>query len=122
MTEEIFGSLRITNSKTLEKCKQNGEYDKLIKEGYIYAEGCGRFKKEVCTCSKCRKQKTERKSKMNEKLTLETFLYELFRAEDTYEANEKIVIKFLEQIRDEIGNDISYCHIEDVFNNYLSKK
>lgn len=49
------GTLRITNPKTLEKWKVNGEYDKLIKEGYIYAKGCGRFRKFICSCSKCRK-------------------------------------------------------------------
>ena len=50
-----YGTLRITNTKTLEKWKVNGDYDKLIKEGYIYANGCGRFRKFVCNCSKCRK-------------------------------------------------------------------
>lgn len=57
MTTEInyAGTLRITNHKTLERWKANGEYQKLIDEGYIYASGCGRFKKELCTCSKCRK-------------------------------------------------------------------
>lgn len=49
------GTLRITNSKTLQKWKDNGKYDELINEGYIYAKGCGRFRVEVCNCSKCRK-------------------------------------------------------------------
>lgn len=51
----LWGSLRITNPKTLQKWKDNGEYDKLINEGYTYAKGCGRFRKEACKCSKCRK-------------------------------------------------------------------
>lgn len=51
-----WGSLRITNPKTLEKWKYNGEYDKLINEGYLYAKGCGRFRMFICTCSKCRKK------------------------------------------------------------------
>ena len=50
-----WGSLRITNPKTLEKWKVNGEYDKLINEGYLYSKGCGRFRMFICTCSKCRK-------------------------------------------------------------------
>jgi hypothetical protein len=49
------GTLRITNPKTLEKWKANGKYQKLIAEGYIYAQGCGRFRKNKCTCYKCRK-------------------------------------------------------------------
>jgi len=53
--EYFSGTLRITNPKTLERWKQNGEYQKLIDEGYIYAEGCGRFRMEICQCSKCRK-------------------------------------------------------------------
>lgn len=53
--EEYYGTLRITNPITLQKWKDNGEYQKLIDEGYIYASGCGRFKKEVCNCTKCKK-------------------------------------------------------------------
>lgn len=49
------GTLRITNPGTLQQWKDTGKYQKLIDEGYIYAEGCGRFKTEPCTCHKCRK-------------------------------------------------------------------
>jgi hypothetical protein len=52
---EVIGTLRITNSKTLQKWKDCGYYDKLINEGFIYAKGCGRFIKEKCNCSKCKK-------------------------------------------------------------------
>jgi hypothetical protein len=51
----MFGSLRITNPKTLEKWKEIGKYQELIDQGYNYAKGCGRFRTEICTCSKCRK-------------------------------------------------------------------
>ena len=50
------GTLRITNPQTLTRWKENGKYDKLITEGYIYAKGCGRFRTEICTCYKCRKK------------------------------------------------------------------
>jgi hypothetical protein len=53
---EYAGSLRITNPETLKQWKETGKYDKLIKEGYIYAIGCGRFRKEICTCSRCIKK------------------------------------------------------------------
>lgn len=52
-----YGVLRITNQKTLERWKANGKYQELIDSGYIYAEGCGRFRTEPCTCSKCRNKK-----------------------------------------------------------------
>ena len=52
---EFAGTLKITNTETLKKWKDNGEYQRLINDGYIYAMGCGRFRKEVCNCSKCRR-------------------------------------------------------------------
>lgn len=55
MDKPLAGVLRITNIKTLDKWKFNGKYQQLINEGFIYADGCGRFKKEICTCIKCRK-------------------------------------------------------------------
>lgn len=57
MEKEIYycGVLRITNPLTLEKWKASGEYQKLINKGFIYAPGCGRFRKHICTCNKCRK-------------------------------------------------------------------
>lgn len=59
MEKEVYywGTLRITNPQTLQRWKDNGEYKKLTDQGYIYGSGCGRFKKEICTCSKCRKLK-----------------------------------------------------------------
>lgn len=54
---EYFGVLRITNPKTLQRWKDNGQYQTLIHKGYIYAEGCGRFRMSICTCYKCRKSK-----------------------------------------------------------------
>ena len=53
-----WGSLRITNPKTLQRWKETRKYQELINEGYIYAEGCGRFRMEACTCKKCRKLQT----------------------------------------------------------------
>lgn len=54
---EQSGVLRITNKSTLQRWKDNGSFDKLLSEGYIYADGCGRFRKEICGCSKCSKTK-----------------------------------------------------------------
>jgi hypothetical protein len=54
---EYWGVTRITNPKTLQRWKDNGNYLKLINLGYIFADGCGRFKKEICSCCKCRKPK-----------------------------------------------------------------
>lgn len=53
--EYFWGTLKITNPKTLQRWKDNGEFQKLINEGYIFADGCGRFRKEICTCTKCRR-------------------------------------------------------------------
>lgn len=53
--QEFYGTLRITNPMTLEKWKKSGKYQELLNEGYIYAIGCGRFRKEICFCYKCRK-------------------------------------------------------------------
>jgi hypothetical protein len=48
------GTLRITNPKTLAEWRSNGKYQELIDQGYIYAEGCGRFRTEDCPCCKCK--------------------------------------------------------------------
>lgn len=58
MEKEIYysGTLRITNKNTIDKWKADGRMQNLLNEGYIYAEGCGRFKTELCTCCKCRKK------------------------------------------------------------------
>ena len=53
----MCGTLRISNPKTLEKWIQNGTYQKELDAGYIFAVSCGRFRTEVCTCSKCRKHR-----------------------------------------------------------------
>jgi len=59
---EYAGVLRITNPKTLQKWKDDGRYQALIDQGFIYAEGCGRFRKHVCTCSDCRRYEKLRQS------------------------------------------------------------
>lgn len=51
-----YGTLRITNPKTLDMWKKTGKYQELINNGWIYADGCGRFRSEKCNCSKCRKK------------------------------------------------------------------
>lgn len=53
--EHFSGSIRITNPKTLQSWKDKGWFQQELDKGYIFAEGCGRFKTEPCTCSKCRK-------------------------------------------------------------------
>jgi hypothetical protein len=53
---EVYGSLRIKNPITIAKWKSNGEWQKLLDKGYIYAEGCGRFRIKVCECCKCKKK------------------------------------------------------------------
>jgi len=55
MIKNESGVLRITNPNTLQRWKENGEYQKLINQGYIYHIGGGRFRKEICICHKCRK-------------------------------------------------------------------
>lgn len=54
------GTLRVTNPKTLQYYKDSGKYQALIDQGYIYAPGCGRFRSEICTCTKCRKLLTNK--------------------------------------------------------------
>jgi hypothetical protein len=54
--ENYSGTLRITNPRTLQSWKDKGWYQKKIDEGFIYAAGCGRFRQEVCSCSKCRRR------------------------------------------------------------------
>jgi hypothetical protein len=38
------GTLRIKNPKTLQRWKDNGEYQKLIDAEYFYCSSCGRFR------------------------------------------------------------------------------
>lgn len=49
-----YGTLRILNPKTLEHWIMEGKYKNLTDKGYIYAYRCGRFRKEVCKCYRCR--------------------------------------------------------------------
>lgn len=59
---EYQGSIRILKPETLQAWIDKGWYQEQIKEGYIYALGCGRFRKEKCECFKCRRgQGTQRK-------------------------------------------------------------
>ena len=50
------GTLRITNPKTIQKWKDNGKFQAQLDKGYLFAEGCGRFRTELCTCYKCRRK------------------------------------------------------------------
>lgn len=50
----LYGSLKITNSRTLDMWKKTGKYQVLIDEGYFYSSGCGRFRIQICNCSKCK--------------------------------------------------------------------
>lgn len=49
------GTIRISNPKTLERWIHNGRYQKELNNGYVFNIGCGRFRTEPCTCTKCRK-------------------------------------------------------------------
>lgn len=55
--EHFSGTLRIRNPKTLQKWIDRGWYQDKIDNGLIFNIGCGRFRTEKCTCSKCRKSK-----------------------------------------------------------------
>jgi Zn-finger nucleic acid-binding protein len=65
----LGGTLRISNPITLQRWIDNGEYKKLIDEGFIFAPYCGRFNTEVCECSKCR-NKTPNRDELIKLLTL----------------------------------------------------
>ena len=54
--EYCWGTIRIRNPKTLQRWISSGRFQKQLKEGWIFNPGCGRFRKEKCTCSKCRKR------------------------------------------------------------------
>jgi hypothetical protein len=56
----MSGTLRISNPRTLQRWIDNGEYKKLIDEGYIFNPYCGRFNTEVCICTKCRNHRPNR--------------------------------------------------------------
>lgn len=52
------GVLRI-KKKNLSKPKQRLHHDALIAAGWIYGEGCGRFTRDPCNCTKCRKKRSK---------------------------------------------------------------
>jgi hypothetical protein len=54
---EYWGVTRISNPKTLQRWMDNGEYQTLLDAGYVFNVGCGRFRTEKCTCSKCKRYK-----------------------------------------------------------------
>lgn len=54
---EYWGVTRIRNPKTLQKWIDKGWYSDTINKGFVFNVGCGRFRLEKCTCSKCRKSK-----------------------------------------------------------------
>jgi hypothetical protein len=49
-----FGTTRITNPNTLQRWIDNGKYNELIKENYLFGIGCGRFVLNGCVCTACR--------------------------------------------------------------------
>lgn len=54
------GTLRIKNPKTIQSWKDKGLWKQQLDKGFIYAPGCGRFRTEICTCTKCRKKKPKK--------------------------------------------------------------
>ena len=54
------GVTKISNPITLQRWIDLGWYQNLIKEGYIFAVYCGRFKKENCLCSACRSKRLDK--------------------------------------------------------------
>jgi hypothetical protein len=66
--ENYSGTLRISNPITLQRWIDNGKYQELINEGYLFNVGCGRFKTEICTCSACRTKNRPELKKVLEKV------------------------------------------------------
>ena len=56
METHYYGTLRISNPKTLEKWIHRGDFQREIDNGYLFNVGCGRFRTEPCTCCRCRKK------------------------------------------------------------------
>jgi hypothetical protein len=52
--EQMWGTTRISNPKTLQRWIDLGWYKEMIEEGYTFNPYCGRFSIGVCECSKCR--------------------------------------------------------------------
>ena len=60
-TPPACGTLRISNPMTLQRWIDTGKYQEYINDGWIFNVGCGRFRKEKCTCTECR---NKRKAKL----------------------------------------------------------
>lgn len=126
MADEInyAGTLRITNPATLQKWKDNGAYKKLIDEGYIYAECCGRFSKDICTCSKCRKlplpppDELDKEAKENGMDELKIYRFEALHIEDTF----RIVANILKSRSKETCIDRQVCKSIEMINEILNKR
>ena len=52
-----WGKIRIKNPRTLQSWIDKGWYGGMLRQGYVFAPHCGRFRPEKCTCTKCRRQK-----------------------------------------------------------------
>lgn len=48
------GTTKITNPNTLQRWIDNGKYNEMIKQNYLFGVGCGRFVFDGCTCTNCR--------------------------------------------------------------------
>jgi hypothetical protein len=59
------GTLKISNSVTLQKWIDDGRYLKKISEGFVFNVYCGRFRIEKCICHKCRNKKEDKKLLIN---------------------------------------------------------
>jgi hypothetical protein len=51
-----FGAIRIQKPSTLQSWIDKGWFKKELDKGYFFAVGCGRFKTEICKCSKCKRK------------------------------------------------------------------
>ena len=64
-TSPDCGTVRISNTKTLQKGVDLGWYKDMINDGYFFNPYCGRFRTQVCNCSACRSKRLD-KSKLIE--------------------------------------------------------
>lgn len=46
-------TIRVVSEARLNRYKKSGVFNKLLRLGYIFNNGCKRFTKEPCTCNKC---------------------------------------------------------------------
>jgi hypothetical protein len=44
---------RVISPLTLQRLIRTGKFQQIIKNGYIFNSGCGKFTKEPCTCNLC---------------------------------------------------------------------